>query len=179
MAVEQYCRILQVVGYQNSGKTTLTEKLIKASADKGWKVASIKHHGHNIAQKREGLLKDTERHEQAGAFMTAVEGGGSLQVHIKNQPWSLPKLLTLYEPFSPDIILVEGFKKERYPKVVLLRGEEDINLLQEVDHILCAVTWQPFTIDSLDYPIYNLTESDTYLEYILKKLSDNDGSTSI
>ncbi|WP_227939647.1 molybdopterin-guanine dinucleotide biosynthesis protein B [Alkalihalobacillus deserti] len=170
MAVERYCRILQVVGYQNSGKTTLMEKLIKGCSDRGWQVASIKHHGHNIAQKREGSLKDSERHEQAGAFLTAVEGGGSLQIHIKDQEWPLPKLIRLYESFSPDVILVEGFKKENYSKVVLLRGEEDIKLLREVDPILCAITWKPFKIESLDYPIYNLNESASYLEYILKEI---------
>ncbi|MFC0562268.1 molybdopterin-guanine dinucleotide biosynthesis protein B [Halalkalibacter alkalisediminis] len=177
--MEQYSRILQVVGYQNSGKSTLMEKVIKASSDLGWQVASIKHHGHHTAQKREGLLKDSERHEAAGAFMTAVEGGGSLQIHIKNQQWTLPKLVRLYEGFSPDVILVEGFKKEHYPKVVLLRGEEDLVLLEEVDQIVCAITWKPLIIDSLDFPIYNLTESDIYLEYILQKLSDDYGSRSI
>lgn len=38
--------ILQIVGYQNSGKTTLMEKLIQALTYEGMKVATIKHHGH-------------------------------------------------------------------------------------------------------------------------------------
>lgn len=155
------------------------ENLIEKCTDQGWQVASIKHHGHNVAQKREGSLKDSQRHEQAGAFMTAVEGGGSLQIHIKNQEWSLAKLIQLYQSFSPDVILVEGFKKDNYPKVVLLRGEEDLKLLQEADEVLCAITWKPLKVESLNYPIYNLLESDMYLEFILRKLSDNNGSKSI
>ncbi len=83
MALEQYCPILQVVGYQNSGKTTLMEKLIKKSADSGLHIASIKHHGHGGALKNEIAEKDSERHQKAGSAITAVEGGGSLQIQIK------------------------------------------------------------------------------------------------
>jgi molybdopterin-guanine dinucleotide biosynthesis protein B len=177
--MEQHRRIIQVVGFQNSGKTTLMENLIKQCTLMGWQTASIKHHGHNKALKRENALKDSERHEQAGAFMTAVEGGGSLQLHIKQQTWDLQKLIQLYDQFSPDVILVEGFKKESYPKVVLIRGEEDLPLLDDVEQIVCVITWQPLRIESALYPVYHLNESTAYLNYIIKKLSDDNGSTPI
>lgn len=52
--------ILQIVGYQNSGKTTLVEKVVHALAERKMKVATIKHHGHGgfpeVAQK---IAKDT------------------------------------------------------------------------------------------------------------------------
>lgn len=38
--------ILQVVGHQNSGKTTLIEKCIKELTNHGIKVGTFKHHGH-------------------------------------------------------------------------------------------------------------------------------------
>ncbi|WP_332693926.1 molybdopterin-guanine dinucleotide biosynthesis protein B [Halalkalibacter lacteus] len=172
MALERYCPILQVVGYQNSGKTTLMEKLITKSADQGLHVASIKHHGHQVAQKNEIRVKDSQRHQQAGATITAVEGGGSLQIHSKNQSWSLEKLLKLYEHFSPDLIFVEGYKKEQYPKVVLLRGEKDVVLLHEVTNILCAITWKPLSVTEVEFPIFDLEDSSSYVEFILQKLSD-------
>ncbi len=54
--------ILQIVGYQNSGKTTLVEKVVYALAEQNMKVATIKHHGHGgfpeVAQK---IVKGTER----------------------------------------------------------------------------------------------------------------------
>ena len=43
--------ILQIVGYQNSGKTTLVEKIVHALAESEMKVATIKHHGHGGFQK--------------------------------------------------------------------------------------------------------------------------------
>lgn len=170
MAMGQHCRILQVVGFQNSGKTTLMEKLIRSCSERGWQTASIKHHGHATPQKREITLKDSERHHQAGAFMTTVEGGGSLQLHVENQTWSLPKLLELHKLFEPDVILVEGFKKESFTKVVLLRGEEDLELLQRVDHVLCAIAWEPLKVKSSAYPIYHIKDDSAYLDFILKEM---------
>ncbi|MFC0470537.1 molybdopterin-guanine dinucleotide biosynthesis protein B [Halalkalibacter kiskunsagensis] len=155
------------------------ENLIKKSADQGWLVASIKHHGHSVAQKNEIEIKDSQRHQKAGATITAVEGGGSLQIHSKNQSWSLGKLLKLYEHFSPDIIFVEGFKKERYSKVVLLRDEKDIALLHEVSNILCAITWKPLPVMKFGFPIFSLEDQASYVEFILQKLSDDNESTSI
>ena len=64
--------ILQIVGYQNSGKTTLVEKIVHALAEIEMKVATIKHHGHGgfpeVAQK---IAKDTVK---PGAVVSSVEG---------------------------------------------------------------------------------------------------------
>ncbi|MCL7749537.1 molybdopterin-guanine dinucleotide biosynthesis protein B [Halalkalibacter alkaliphilus] len=176
MALEQYCPILQVVGYQNSGKTTLMEALIKRYSSAGLQVATIKHHGHASPQKNESELKDSERHQEAGAEITAVEGGGSLQIHIKNQTWSLEKMVKLYESFSPDIILVEGFKKEHYPKVVILRSEKDIELLQ-ASNIVCVITWEPLPDYEQTFPTFHVDDTSKSIEYILQKLSDKHEST--
>nr|WP_235820481.1 molybdopterin-guanine dinucleotide biosynthesis protein MobB [Halalkalibacter krulwichiae] len=148
------------------------EKVIKECTSLGWDTATIKHHGHHTSLKKEIVLKDSERHEQAGASMTAVEGGGALQLHIKNQTWSLKKLILLYQHFSPDVILVEGFKKESYPKVVLIRGIEDVKLLEKLENIVCVITWKPVQLETRHYPIYNLDDSSDYLNYIIQKLSD-------
>ncbi|MPU17873.1 molybdopterin-guanine dinucleotide biosynthesis protein MobB, partial [Acinetobacter baumannii] len=45
MAMGKAPSILQIVGYQNSGKTTLVEKVVYALAEQNMKVATIKHHG--------------------------------------------------------------------------------------------------------------------------------------
>ena len=55
-------KVFQIVGYQNSGKTTLMEKVISGAAEKGVRVAYIKHHGHGGAPD----AKDSTRHQQAG-----------------------------------------------------------------------------------------------------------------
>lgn len=78
----QYQKILQVVGYQNSGKTTLMEQLIREATATELRVATIKHHGHGGIPDVESS-KDSTRHERAGAAVAAVEGGGVLRLSAK------------------------------------------------------------------------------------------------
>lgn len=175
MAVEQYSPVLQVVGFQNSGKTTLVEKLIKAGVELGLQIATIKHHGHNTPQKSEADLKDSERHRQAGAAITAVEGGGSLQIHIQQQTWPLASILALYQQFSPDLVIVEGYKKASYPKVVLLRREADLELLQELTNVIAVITWGGIQLGSKPYPVYFLEDADRQLHSIIKNALNENG----
>jgi len=87
MALGQHRTVLQIVGYQNSGKTTLAEKLISYACNKGLRVGSIKHHGHGGAP-ASNLTKDSTRHAQAGAVVSAVEGDGVVQLQLaKNTYW--------------------------------------------------------------------------------------------
>ena len=82
--------ILQIVGYQNSGKTTLVEKVVHALAERKMKVATIKHHGHGgfpeVAQ------KDSERHRKAGAVVSSVEGAGLLSLSSLRKKFPCKKL---------------------------------------------------------------------------------------
>ncbi|MBJ6950209.1 molybdopterin-guanine dinucleotide biosynthesis protein MobB, partial [Vibrio cholerae] len=77
--------------------------------------------------------KDSERHRKAGAIVSSVEGAGLLSLSSLREKWSLQEIIRLYEFFEVDTILIEGYKKESYPKVVLLRSAEDIELLHKVE----------------------------------------------
>ncbi|MFR7443500.1 MAG: molybdopterin-guanine dinucleotide biosynthesis protein B [Sellimonas intestinalis] len=57
-----------VAGDKNTGKTTLMEELIRRLTNRGWKVAAIKHDGHDFEADREGT--DSWRHYHAGAYGT-------------------------------------------------------------------------------------------------------------
>ena len=59
-----------VAGDKNTGKTTLMEELIRRLTNRGWKVAAIKHDGHDFEADREGT--DSWRHYHAGAYGTVV-----------------------------------------------------------------------------------------------------------
>ncbi|MCM3160268.1 molybdopterin-guanine dinucleotide biosynthesis protein B [Metabacillus litoralis] len=132
-------RILQVVGFQNSGKTTFVTGYIKACAEAHLKVGTIKHHGHGGTSLHHDQQKDTGKHRQAGAYVTLVEGNGSFILSSDKLTLTLKQMITLYNVFELDLILVEGFKFERYPKVVLLRGEEDIELLDKLENVCCIL----------------------------------------
>ncbi|WP_459503262.1 molybdopterin-guanine dinucleotide biosynthesis protein B [Bacillus sp. C1] len=161
--------ILQIVGYQNSGKTTLAEKLIQAFSDTGMKVATIKHHGHGGYP--EVPQKDSERHRRAGAVVSAVEGAGLLSLSSLRAEWSLQEIIQLYHFFEVDLILIEGYKAENYPKVVLLRTNEDIALLNKVENVLAVITWDDATQSLREtYRTFHITEAETYMKWLVQTI---------
>lgn len=163
-------KILQVVGYQNSGKTTLMEQLIAQATTEGFRVGTIKHHGHGGIPMIESS-KDSSRHEQAGASITAVEGAGTLRMSIHQSNWQLADILAIYSSIEMDLILIEGYKKEHYPKVVLLRQAEDQSLLQQVTNIVCVLYWPTYPLDKpLNYPTFSINEKAQYLDFLMQEM---------
>jgi molybdopterin-guanine dinucleotide biosynthesis protein B len=172
VALGQHRKILQIVGYQNSGKTTLMEQLIKQATTEGLRVGAIKHHGHGGVPMIE-TSKDSSRHELAGAVVTAVEGAGTLRMSIHQDSWQLADILTIYESLPLDIILIEGYKNEHYPKVVLLRTAQDQVLLQQVTNILCVVYWPSYPLNpSLTIPAFSIYEETQYMEFLLTEMRE-------
>jgi molybdopterin-guanine dinucleotide biosynthesis adapter protein len=167
MAVDITLPVLQIVGYQNSGKTTLIEKLIKKSTNKGLRPGSIKHHGHG-GEPQADKGRDTHRHREAGAICTTVEGGGLLQLHAQKEEWSLDEMLTIYHHLPVDVVFVEGWKKIDLPKVVMIRSQDDIALLNEVHSIVAVISWIPF--DHEAYTIFMIDEDHKYIDWLLQKV---------
>ncbi|OTX05027.1 molybdopterin-guanine dinucleotide biosynthesis protein B [Bacillus thuringiensis serovar seoulensis] len=159
--------IIQIVGYQNSGKTTLVEKVVHALAESEMKVATIKHHGHGgfpeVAQ------KDSERHRKAGAVVSSVEGAGLLSLSSLREEWSLQEIIRLYDFFEVDTILIEGYKKENYPKVVLLRSAEDVELVHKVENVVAVITWYNAPVNLREeYKVFHITEEKLYIDWFLQ-----------
>ncbi|MCP1125612.1 molybdopterin-guanine dinucleotide biosynthesis protein B [Bacillus sp. 3103sda1] len=169
--MERAVPVLQVVGYQNSGKTTLAEKLIRALTNEGVRVGTIKHHGHG-GYPELPLQKDSERHREAGAIVSAVEGDGLLSLSATSH-WSLEKIIRLYTCFEAEVVIVEGYKKEQYPKVVLLRSDEDASLLESVENVIAVITWNeaPETWHE-NYKVFRITEEAEYIKWLVQRMRD-------
>jgi len=167
LALGKASSIIQIVGYQNSGKTTLVEKVVHALAESEMKVATIKHHGHGgfpeVAQ------KDSERHRKAGAVVSSVEGAGLLSLSSLREEWSLQEIIRLYEFFEVATILIEGYKKENYPKVVLLRSAEDVELVHKVENVVAVITWYNAPVNLREeYKVFHITEEKLYIDWFLQ-----------
>ncbi|ETI68645.1 molybdopterin-guanine dinucleotide biosynthesis protein B [Neobacillus vireti LMG 21834] len=155
--------VFQVVGYQNSGKTTVMIKLIQALKDLGLTTVTIKHHGHG--GKPEVIeQKDSTRHLSAGASASVVEGDGRLILHAENIHSSLEDQIRLMEYFQPDVQLIEGYKFENYPKLLLVRDHKDLSLLARVDNIKVIMYWEETLREPLNeqtkipcFPIHDQT----------------------
>lgn len=171
MALGRKTSIFQIVGYQNSGKTTLTEKLIERFTQEGKRIATIKHHGHGGIPHAGDEQKDTFRHRRAGALVTGVEGAGMLQIHATKEEWTLQGIIRLYEAFSVDVILIEGYKQDEYEKVVLIRSEEDLSLLHTLKNIICIISWVPLSAVVSDaYPAFHIKDEKIYVEWLIERM---------
>jgi molybdopterin-guanine dinucleotide biosynthesis adapter protein len=162
--MNKHSPILQVVGYQNSGKTTLITRLLKILIESQYRVGTLKHHGHDGDSLYDDTNKDTFKHRSSGAILTGVTAKDQLQITNENN-FSLVELLKIYEAFSLDIILVEGFKTESFPKIVLLRTPDDKNLLYEVSNIVLIISWYTPLLDS-QIPVFSILDEQGYLTWI-------------
>lgn len=106
--------IYAICGYKNSGKTTLITKLIPLLNEKGYKVATIKHDGHDFV----GDVPNTDsyKHKMAGAYGTAVFSDYRFQIVKETQGITESELMKFFP--EADIILIEGLKNSGYPKYV-------------------------------------------------------------
>ncbi len=129
--------IIGIIGYKNSGKTTLIRKLAQVLTERGYTVAVVKHTTHHALD-----LPGKD---------TAVLGAVAEQVAIISpEETSLfwKRALDLEEIFvhlQADFILVEGFKQMKtYPKIVCLGQSPEGDLGGPAEDLfdglaLCAV----------------------------------------
>lgn len=141
-------RVLQIVGFKNSGKTTLALNLLKQAKSAGKMVAAIKHHGHGGPLELPKADADSMRLFEEGADCSIAYGDGVVQLHQRKQPAALEELIAFASVGKPDFILVEGFKEAPFEKIVLLRSAEDWVELQKLDHIVLAVAPEPLELDN-------------------------------
>ena len=127
--------IITVVGLSDAGKTTIIEKLLPELKRRGFKVGTIKHAHHGFAIDREG--KDSWRHQQAGADITAVAGPEKTALVINAPLEGLEDVRRIME--GMDLIIAEGFKSARLPKVEVLRHAVHANPLFLEDPDLFAL----------------------------------------
>lgn len=118
--------VLQIIGFKNSGKTTLLNALIKASRKENYTVSAIKHDAHDFSIDHPGT--DSNSFQENGAEAVVIANSRQYAViekaglDLKAAIQKLPK---------SDIILVEGYKQGPFPKIVLVREKADIELLKD------------------------------------------------
>jgi len=130
--------VFGIVGWKNSGKTTLVEALVAEFARRGLRVSTIKHAHHEFDIDVPG--KDSHRHRTAGAsqVLIASRTRRALMSEIRDEPEpSLDELLRQLDPC--DLVLVEGFKNGNHPKIEVLRDANFDLRLADRDPTIAAV----------------------------------------
>ncbi|WP_341278067.1 molybdopterin-guanine dinucleotide biosynthesis protein B [Paenibacillus sp. FSL H8-0537] len=144
--------IIQIVGFKNTGKTTLTAALVKQLAEAGCRVGTVKHDGHDFDIDHPGT--DTWQHREAGAHKIAITSPHRTAI-MEQRPTPLKELLQQFGDM--DWVIVEGFKQECYPKIVLIREEEDEALVKQLEQVVAVASWYPVSFGGL--PVFAVQDS--------------------
>jgi molybdopterin-guanine dinucleotide biosynthesis protein B len=131
-------KVIGIVGWSGSGKTTLILKLIAELNRRGLKVATLKHAHHNFDVDVPG--KDSYEHRKAGAAEVIVSSARRwAQMHEvgEGREASLAELLRRLSPC--DMVLIEGFKTDRHPKMEVFRKDTQKPALYSEDERIVAV----------------------------------------
>lgn len=127
---------LAVVGYSDSGKTTLIEGLVAELCRRGYRIGTVKHDAHSFEIDHEG--KDSWRHRYAGAQVVVIASRqGLATIETRSREPELAEILSRFE--AVDLVIVEGFKKSALPKIVMHRPSQSCGLVCAQDPQVFAV----------------------------------------
>jgi len=157
-------KVVRIVGYQGSGKTTLARALARELVRRGHEVAAVKHLSHRPDLPGKDTAVLAEAVSQVG--FVSPEGSG---IFWKTQ-LSLQEIIAYLEA---DFILVEGFKAEKtFPKIVCLRGKpDDRDLFDEL--ALCAVG-PADQVEGLAVPVFGRDEVERIADLVEQRFLDAD-----
>lgn len=112
-------RLIGLAGWSGQGKTTIAEQMIGVWRRAGLRVASVKHAHHDFDPDIPG--KDSWRHRKAGASQVLVSSNKrwALITEVTAQALTLGEILQRLDPC--DVVLIEGFKAEPFPKIEIHR----------------------------------------------------------
>ncbi|KAA2214093.1 molybdopterin-guanine dinucleotide biosynthesis protein B [Teichococcus oryzae] len=131
-------RLIGLAGWSGAGKTTLLARLIPCLTGRGLRVSTLKHAHHRFDVDQPG--KDSHTHRQAGAHQVLVSSDArwALMTELRGAPE--PPLAELLAKLDPvDLVLVEGFKRDRHPKIEVHRAANGKPWLHPEDPAIRAV----------------------------------------
>jgi molybdopterin-guanine dinucleotide biosynthesis protein B len=157
-----------VVGWKNSGKTTLVARLIAELTGRGMKVAAVKHAHHGFDVDQPG--RDSYKFREAGAREIAVISGKRVAVIHELRDEAEPALEeVLPRLIGSDLILVEGFKKHDHLKIEARRMEsvQKTPMTELFPGIVAIASDQPLALAVSTLPVFGLDDIETMANFIL------------
>ncbi len=157
-------KIFGLVGWSGSGKTTLVVKLVPALMERGLSISTMKHTHHNFDVDKPG--KDSFEHRAAGAteVMLTSSKRWVLQHELRDEPESdMDELVARMSPV--DLVLIEGFKRDRHQKMEVFRREVGKPLLAPEDSSIAAVA-SDGPVPEVSVPVIDLNDLDAIADFI-------------
>ncbi len=160
-------KLYGVTGWKNAGKTGLMERLVTEITGRGFSVSTVKHAHHAFDVDHPG--KDSWRHREAGASEVILSSRKRVAHMTELRGAQEPELADLLARLSPvDLVLVEGYKRDRHPKVEAHRVETGQPLIAPGDETIHAVASDvPL---ELDRPVFDLNDTGAIADFILQEV---------
>ena len=160
-------RIIGLAGWSGSGKTTLVTKVVPCLIGRGLKVSTLKHAHHGFDLDQPG--KDSFMHRAAGATEVIISSAKRFAILHElrgEEEWDLGPLLA--KAATVDLVLVEGFKRDPFPKIEIYRKENGKPLLYPDDPHIVAIA-SDAALPSAKIPVVDLNNIEAIADVLLKE----------
>jgi molybdopterin-guanine dinucleotide biosynthesis protein B len=158
-------KVFGITGWKNSGKTTLTERLVTELSARGHVVSTVKHAHHDFDIDKPGA--DSFRHRAAGAREVAIVSDRRWALMHELRDETEPTLDAVLARLSPcDLVLVEGYKREPHRKIEARRlGAKDTAPLTPHDpNIVAIAADHPVTGEAV--PVFALDDTGAIADFV-------------
>jgi molybdopterin-guanine dinucleotide biosynthesis adapter protein len=160
-------RVWGVTGWKNTGKTTLTERLVAEFVRQGLRVSTVKHAHHATEIDHPG--RDSHRHREAGAGQVLVASPVRWALITELRGAEEPPLDALLARLDPcDLILIEGYKTAPHPKIETHRQAAGRDLLAPSNPTVRAVASDGAPDTSL--PVFHLDDVGAIAAFIRREV---------
>lgn len=159
-------RVVGLAGWSGSGKTTLLVRVIPVLVGRGLRVSTIKHAHHRFDIDHPG--KDSHRHRSAGASEVLICSGERWALMHELRGAAPPALDELLGKLSAaDLVIVEGYKRDRHPKLEIHRPSVGKPLLYPEDADIFAVACD-VPLAPLHLPVVDLADAEAIADILLR-----------
>ena len=164
--------LLAIAAWSGTGKTTLLKQLIPMLCQRGIRPGLIKHTHHNMDVDKPG--KDSYELRKAGAAQTLVASTQrwALMTETPDEPeLDLQWLVSRMDPDKLDFVLVEGFKHEPVPKILLFRQNSG-HLVEELvidEHTIAVASDVPIVTSLPLLDLNNIPQIATFIASWLER----------
>tara|TARA_Y100000739_G_C20329186_1_gene338008 strand:+ start:76 stop:573 length:498 start_codon:yes stop_codon:yes gene_type:complete len=159
-------KIFGIIGWKNSGKTFLAQKIIEKLSIKKLKVASIKHAHHNFDIDHPET--DSYLHRKSGSEQIIISSSKRWAKIIELRNKREKKLYELIDELdNPDIVIVEGYKNENHPKIEIIRDISDNSsfLFTNLNNVVAIVAEK--TIPNFNIKQFRKYQINEIVEFIM------------
>ena len=161
--------VLGFAAYSGTGKTTLLRQLLPILQRRGLRVAVVKHAHHAFEVDQPG--KDSYELRKAGASQMLVASGRRWALMVDETYSGDPKLqdmLNHLDQQALDLILVEGFKHEAFPKIELYRPSLGHALMYPGDPHIIAIATDRKLPEPAGLPVLDLNDLPAMADFVVR-----------